>query len=69
MTAREPTARPEIFSDWEDWRAAYNEYRSAYLRGEIDRMRYRAMLVLLGFTPGGHDIEAELSDALEERGQ
>ncbi len=67
MTLREPNTLPARFSSWDDWRESYTEYRAMYLRREIDRVRLRAYFVMLGFA--GHDLEAELNDALENRGK
>lgn len=65
MTAREPDRLPRGCENWQEWREKYAAFRSEFVTDKMDRIRYRAVLAMLGFTP--LDIEAEISEAFLER--
>lgn len=65
MTAREPDRLPRGCENWQEWREKYSEYRTEFVTEKMDRIRYKALLGLLGFTP--LDIEKEISEAFNER--
>lgn len=67
MPLFEPTTRPEIFADWPEWREHFDYIRAEYIAGEIDRVRLRAMLVMMGYVPGSVDLEREMDAAVKDR--
>lgn len=65
MPRNEPARLPTRFDTWEEWRETYNAHRADFVAMRIDRVRYRALLSLLGFDSAGCD--AEIADGFEAR--
>lgn len=66
MPYTEPNSLPEIFDDWQEWRARYQEFVALYNDRKIDRNNLRHGFRILGYA--GADLENELNYCLEQRG-
>lgn len=64
-TPRQPDRLPRGVESWTEWHEIFSAHRQDFVTEQIDRIRYRALLSLLGFS--ARDIEAEITDAFDAR--